>query len=129
MSLSATMQLIAGSTLTLPAPVPGSIRRTPLLVQNRVVSASGGLFVDDKGVTRYRVEFDVMLTDAQAQAFDTFYRTVAAGSLNTFTWLDHENRSWGGCRFDFESEPTLTRDASRRHALTIRLLTSGLFGT
>ena len=129
MSVSDTMSFIGASTLTLPAPVPGSMKRTPQLVQNRVNSAAGGLFVDDKGVTHYRVEFDVEMTHAQAVSFDTFYRSTVQGAVNSFTWLDHENRSWAGCRFDFETGPELHRTEGKRYRLAVRLRTAVLFGT
>lgn len=130
MAISRTMTFTQnGNVLTLPAPDPGSIKRTPEVVQNVVNSASGGIFVDDKNVTRYFVEFTVTMTHAQAVDFDAFYRTMAQGALNTFTWLDHENRSWGGCRFEFEGEPTMTRTAGKLYRLTIRLRTGALFGS
>ena len=128
MAVSPTQQFIlGGSTVTLQAPDPGSLNVREQKIQNTVNSASGGVFVDDKAVTRYYVSFTVTLTQAQAVALTAFYDDDADGRLNTFTWLDHKNRTWASVRFDMDSLE-YTRTQGNKYTYTIQLRASAGFG-
>ena len=130
MAFRATQEFILGlTTLTLPAPKKGSIASNPRKVQNAVRAADGTLFVDDKAVTIYEVEFTVeFLSRTNAVSLNTFYQDDAAGSVNTFTWVDHEYHSWGGCRFGEGWSPQLQKNGAGRWDCQVKLLTTMAFG-
>ena len=130
MALRATQQFILGlTTLTLPAPKQGSIHTNPRRVQNAVRAADGTLFVDDKGVVLYDVEFSIEgLTRTNADSLWTFYNTYSQGSVNSFTWWDHEYRTWAGTRFGEGWSPDLSKEGTGRYSCSIRLITASAFG-
>ena len=130
MALRAIQQFIrGGTTLTVPAPMQGSISTNPRRVQNAVRAADGTLFVDDKGVVLYDVMFSIEgLTRTNADSLRDFYNVDAQGSMNTFTWYDHEYRSWGGCRFGEGWSPDLKKEGSGRYACDVKLITTSAFG-
>lgn len=128
MAVYSTMTFTRGvTTITLPMPLRGALRREVRQVQASAVAADGTAFVDDKGVTLYYVRFLLRMTLAQASAFVGFYRDTTVGALNTFTWVDHRGKGWANCRFSDEQRTELTTTAGGLYEIEVILKTAVAF--
>lgn len=130
MAISETMSFArSGQSVTLPSPQPATIQSSTNVVQASVSAADGTTFVDDKGVTLYTIQFTVVMTEAQAKSFVTWYRDVAKRALNTFTWVDHTGKSWNGCRFGASQECLFTKSSGKRYSLDVVLEVPSAFAS
>lgn len=78
----------APTTVTLPAPLPGSPIRE-IKHQASFLLASGDRVVYDKGVDRYEIDLEFeSLTEAELDDLQAFFHTTTDGVVETWTYND-----------------------------------------
>jgi len=87
--MAVTVTFVSGvTTVTLPAPVPGSQMRE-VKHQCTGVTAGGTRYAYDKGVDRYELDLEFRnLTATQKGDLQSFFHTTVDGVVNTFTYTD-----------------------------------------
>ena len=80
--------VLGGTTVTLPAPVPGSTIRE-IKHQASFLFASGDRVAYDKGVDRYEIDLEFeSLSVTELDNLQGFFHTTVDGVVTTFTYTD-----------------------------------------
>ena len=121
---NATMALARGAeSVTLPAPAPGydvGHRMAQAVGQ----TAAGDYYVYDKELTDRAVRLVLELTPAQKAALIAFVTDTLVGSVNTFTWTDHQGADHDDCRLR-SADLAFRKLRSNRFRVVLEIVTAG----